>query len=67
MLHREAVRDLLGIARAMYAAKLQEMAPKPVLDELKRIGQKLKLALELGHLPPDTLGARLRSCMPKSV
>jgi hypothetical protein len=54
----EAVRDLLGIARAMYAAKKSEGAPAWVLEELRAIGEKLKLALELGRTAPDTLGHR---------
>jgi hypothetical protein len=54
----DAVRDLLGIARAMYAAKKSEGAPTWVLEELKAIGEKLKLALELGRKAPDSLGHR---------
>lgn len=34
------------------------MAPAPVLEELAAIGAKLKLALEMAHLPPDTLGGK---------
>jgi hypothetical protein len=54
----DAVRDLLGIARALYAAKKSEGAPAWVLEELKAIGEKLKLSLELGRKPPDSLGHR---------
>jgi hypothetical protein len=54
----EAIRDLLGIARAMYAAKRRELAPEPVLLELKTIGEKLKLALKLGRAPADSVGHR---------
>lgn len=56
----EAVRDLLGICRALYGAKQREGAPRPVLDELAAIGAKLKQALELGRKTPpdDTLGHR---------
>lgn len=42
----------------MYAAKKAEGAPVPVLKELAEIGRKLKTALELGHLPPETLGGK---------
>lgn len=51
-----AVRDLLGICRAMYAAKVRELAPKPVLDELQAIGEKLKHALKLGRSSPESIG-----------
>jgi hypothetical protein len=55
----EAVRDLLGICRALYAAKKREGAPLPLLDELAVVGEKLKQALELGQkTQPDTLGHR---------
>jgi hypothetical protein len=55
----EAVRDLLGICRALYAAKKREGAPRPVLDELAAIGEKLKQALALAQKTlPDTLGHR---------
>ena len=51
-----AVRDLLGICRAMYAAKVRELAPEPVLDELQAIGEKLKHALKLGRTSPESIG-----------
>ena len=55
----EAVRDLLGICRALYGAKKREGAPRPVLDELAAIGEKLKQALALAQkTQPDTLGHR---------
>jgi hypothetical protein len=57
-LQREAVRDLLGICRAMFAAKRDERAPAWVLEELRAIGEKLKLALDLARKPADTLGHR---------
>jgi hypothetical protein len=53
----EAVRDLLGIARAMYAAKKRE-GIFDVLPELEAIGKKLALALKLGRGDPDTIGHR---------
>ena len=55
----EAVRDLLGICRALYAAKKREGAPRPVLAELAAIGEKLKQALTLAHkTEPETVGHR---------
>jgi hypothetical protein len=54
----EAVRDLLGIARALYAASERELATKPVLEELAEIGRKLANALKLSKSGPDTLGSR---------
>lgn len=42
----------------MYSAKKGEGAPAWVLEELQAIGEKLKLALELGRKDPDTLGHR---------
>jgi hypothetical protein len=55
----QAVRDLVGIARAMYAARRREGAPEPELEELVAIGKKLKQALELARQSaPNTLGHR---------
>ena len=54
----EAVRDLLGIARALYAAKKRELASQPVLEELAEIGRKLSNALKLAKSGADTIGAR---------
>ena len=54
----EAVRDLLGIARAMYAARKREFATTPELVELAEIGKMLATALKLGMSGPDTLGSR---------
>jgi hypothetical protein len=53
----EAVRDLLGIARAMYAARKRE-GELAALGELAEIGKKLALALKLGQGDPDTMGHR---------
>jgi hypothetical protein len=54
----EAVRDLLGIARAMYAAAKRSGATAEVA-ELAEIGKKLRLALELAKkASPDTVGHR---------
>jgi hypothetical protein len=48
---------LLGIARALYAARKREFASKPELGELAEIGKKLANALRLAKKSgPDTLG-----------
>ena len=54
----EAVRDRIGIARAMYAARKRELATGPELVELAEIGKKLSNALKLAKSGPDTLGSR---------
>jgi hypothetical protein len=55
----EAVRDLLGIARALYAARKREFASKRDLEELADIGKRLANALRLAKKSgPDTLGHR---------
>lgn len=56
----EAVRDLLGIARALFAAWKRDVGTsKPDLDELEAIGRKLREALALAHrTEPDTVGHR---------
>lgn len=55
----EAVRDLLGIARALYAAQKREFASRQTLDELAAIGKALVNALRLAQKSsPDTLAHR---------
>jgi hypothetical protein len=56
----EAVRDLLGICRALYAAwRVQRPAMEIELGELRAIGQDLRAALELAaRSKPDTVGHR---------
>lgn len=56
----EAVRDLLGITRALYAAwKRDGGISKPDLDELEAIGKKLREALALARkTEPETVGHR---------
>lgn len=55
----EPVRDLVGIARAMYAARKRDGAPEPELAELVAIGKKLKHAMDLARRSePNTLGHR---------
>lgn len=53
----EAIRDLLGIARAYYRAVLHTAEPG-TLKELEEVGKKLRFALELAGSPPDSLGRR---------
>ncbi len=58
----EAVRDLLGITRALYRAELA--APPPPADrarieKLLEIGKQYRLALDLGAKgAPDSMGGR---------
>jgi hypothetical protein len=55
----EAVRDLVGIARALYAARKREFATRTDLDELAAIGKQLVNALRLARKSsPDTLAHR---------
>jgi hypothetical protein len=55
----EAVRDLLGICRALFAARKRDHAPKDELEELAVIGAKLRQALELAKkTEPNTVGHR---------
>ncbi|HEV8246474.1 MAG TPA: hypothetical protein VGP93_11930 [Polyangiaceae bacterium] len=55
----ELVRDLLGIARALYAAWAAEDADDARLTELEALGRELREALALGaKSPPDTMGSR---------
>jgi hypothetical protein len=55
-LPREAVRDLLGITRAMYRAKLAEQ-PRDVvrLQALEDVGRELRAALRGSHGHPGTI------------
>ncbi len=51
----EAVRDLIGICRAMYAAERDELTR----DELKVIGTTLaKASFDAKRLPAESLGGR---------
>jgi hypothetical protein len=56
----EAVRDLLGICRALYASwRVHRPATENALGELRAIGQDLRAALELAsRSKPDTVGHR---------
>jgi hypothetical protein len=54
-----AVRDLIGIVRAMYFAWHERGVARERLDELVRIGRELRDALELAaRTEPDTVGHR---------
>lgn len=53
----EAVRDLIGIARAMYLAAKRDGASARAA-ELAEIGKRLKHALDLGMTDPRSLGHR---------
>jgi hypothetical protein len=57
---RELVRDLLGIARALYRAERSKSLPDPSrLGRLEVIGRQYRRALEQGvRFEPDTLGGR---------
>jgi hypothetical protein len=53
----EAVRDLLGILRALYAAAKHEAAGAARLAQIRRIGRELRAAMDLAfEHAPGTLG-----------
>ncbi|MFO0571783.1 MAG: hypothetical protein U0263_39530 [Polyangiaceae bacterium] len=53
----EAVRDLLGILRALYAARRREGASRRRLRELGGLGRQLRAAVDLAlEHEPGTLG-----------
>lgn len=53
----EAVRDLLGIVRALWAAARAENAPKRQLTAIRGIGRELRAAIDLAlEHEPGTLG-----------
>lgn len=57
---REAVRDLLGVTRALYRAEqASPSADACRLEKLTEIGKQYRLALELGvKCEPDSIGGR---------
>jgi hypothetical protein len=57
-LPRDTVRDLLGIARALYVVRDNQSAEQPELDRIREISAWLVDALELSRTAPDTLGHR---------
>jgi hypothetical protein len=55
----EALRDLIGICRALYAAWKASGAGPIELDELLEVGKDLREAYRLArNTPPNTLGHR---------
>jgi len=55
----EALRDLIGICRALYAAWKAEGVGPVELDDLLQIGKDLKEAHRLArNTPPNTIGHR---------
>lgn len=55
----EAVRDLPGVVRAIYAAELARGAGPPVLRRIERVGRLLADALDLAATTePGTVGHR---------
>lgn len=57
-LPRETVRDLLGIAQALYVVRDTEGALPTELDRIREVSAWLIDALELARTLPDTLGHR---------
>jgi len=57
-LPRDTVRDLLGIARALYVVRDNQGAEQPELDRIREVSAWLVDALELSRTAPDTLGHR---------
>jgi hypothetical protein len=54
----EAARDLLGIARALYAAEVAAEASPERVAELATIGVDLATAVQMGRNRPGSLGHR---------
>lgn len=57
-LPKDTVRDLLGIARALYVVRDNQGAPPGELERIQEVGAWLVDALELSRTAPDTLGHR---------
>jgi hypothetical protein len=57
-LPKETIRDLLGIARALYVVRDNQRASQPELDRIREVSAWLVEALELARTPPDSLGHR---------
>ena len=55
---REVVRDLLGIARILWASRKAEGAPDEELKALAEAGQAFATALSLAHCAAETIGGR---------
>jgi hypothetical protein len=55
----EAVRDLLGLCRAIYRSERDAGAPQPRLDQIQRAGRMLNEAIDLyATAKPNTVGMR---------
>jgi plasmid stabilization system protein ParE len=57
-LPKETIRDLLGIARALYVVRNNQRAAQAELDRIREVSAWLVDALELARARPDTLGHR---------
>jgi hypothetical protein len=57
-LPKDTVRDLLGIARALYVVRDNQGAQPSELDRIREVTAWLIDALELARTAPDTLGHR---------
>ena len=57
-LPRETVRDLLGIARALYVVRDNQGGPPAELDRIREVSAWLIDALELSRTAPGSLGHR---------
>jgi len=57
-LPKETIRDLLGIARALYVVRDNQGAPPLELDRIREVSAWLVEALELARTRPDTLNHR---------
>ena len=57
-LPREAIRDLLGVVRALYRAEKTGSARPAELKRLEGIGRRLVYAIELAGSRPGSVGGR---------
>lgn len=57
-LPRDTIRDLLGIARALYVVRDNQGAGQTELDRIREVSACLIDALELSRTAPDTFGHR---------
>lgn len=57
-LPKDTVRDLLGIARALFVVRDNQGAFQSELDRIREVSTWLVDALELARSAPDTLGHR---------
>jgi hypothetical protein len=57
-LPKDTIRDLLGIARALFVVRGNQHAPQAELDRIREVSAWLVEALELARTRPDSLGHR---------